>query len=98
MTTTQKRLEVKVADLQKRCEGLMRDKILLSGRVAMMQGVIESYKTESEVMKGHLVSGGEQKMGFLWEKAKSFNVSPTKLLKYPIGASIKEEESNTHAI
>jgi hypothetical protein len=63
----------------------------------MMQGVIESYKTESEVMKGHLVSGGEQKMGFLWEKAKSFN-SPIKPFKYPIEGSIKEEESNTHAI
>ena len=47
---TQKRLESQLEDLRIRNEGLMRDKIILNGRIAALQAVIDTYKNEKEVM------------------------------------------------
>ena len=50
MNNTQKRLESQLEDLRIKNEGLMRDKIILNGRIAALQAVIDTYKNEKEVM------------------------------------------------
>jgi hypothetical protein len=51
VNNTQKRLETQLDDLTRKNEGLMKDKILLNGRIAALQAVVDTYKNERDVLR-----------------------------------------------
>ena len=51
VNNTQKRLETQIDELTRKNEGLMKDKILLNGRIAALQAVVDTYKNERDVLR-----------------------------------------------
>jgi hypothetical protein len=46
MSNTEKRLETTISELRKQNEALMRDKILLNGKIAVLNGKVENFNSE----------------------------------------------------
>ena len=52
---TQRRLETQLNEQRKINEGLMRDKILLNGRIAILQATLENMQNERGILQEHIL-------------------------------------------
>ena len=60
MNNTEKRLESQIEDLKKKNEELMRDKIILNGKVSMFQEIIDQLENDKKIFHDRMMNEDEK--------------------------------------